>query len=86
MGRLAYGFVLGALDSVQGYLQTESRRFPCWTLGLEFWGSMKKLHLARASNINCTGKSEHEKAQGEQGMNFGLRKLSLSQDAMTLAL
>lgn len=50
---------------------------------MEFSGSMKKkLHLGRASDSNLAGKSEHEKAQGEQGMNFGLRKLSLSRSAV----
>lgn len=41
-----------------------------------------KLHLGRASDSNLAGKSEHEKAQGKQGMNFGLRKLSLSWSAV----
>lgn len=55
---------------------------PVLDFGVEFWGSMKKLHLARETNINLAGKSEHEKAQGGQGMNLGLRKLSLSRGAM----
>lgn len=60
----------------------ESQGFLCRTLGVEFWGSMKKKkYLARDSHVNLLGKQEPEKTQGKQGMNSGLRKLSLSQGA-----
>lgn len=40
----------------------------------------------RASIFNLADKLEHEKAQGEQEMNFKLRKLSLAQSAIKVAV
>lgn len=46
---------------------------------------MKKFHVVRVSIFNLADKLEHEKAQGEQEMNFKLRKLPLAQSAIKTA-
>lgn len=55
---------------------------PVLDLGVEILGFMKRLHLVRASNINLADKTKHEKAQGEQRINFKLKKFSLVQGAI----
>lgn len=61
-------------------------RVPLLDFGVEVLDSRKKFHVVRASIFNLADKLEHEKTQGEQELNFKLRKLSLAQGAIKAAI
>ena len=58
------------------HIHAWSHGVPVLDLGAAILGFMKRLHLLRASNINLADKPMHEKAEGEQRINFKLTKFS----------